>query len=78
MRLYALYISFAASFSGCIYGDMDTSTSSSSGACDTLVEAVCRDCDPTLCQEYQEAVSSNFLDDDECTYYFETLLETGC
>jgi len=76
MRLYALYISFAASFSGCIYGDMDTSTSSSSAACEALTEAVCRDCDEEYCEYYSQHSLS--MSEGECSAVYDELLQTGC
>jgi hypothetical protein len=83
MRAYVVCISFAVSFTGCIYGEMDASTdtgasfSTSNGSgCENLVTAVCRDCPDNYCDYYSDAVDS--MSEAECGAIYEDLLQTGC
>jgi hypothetical protein len=83
MRAYVVCISFAVSFAGCIYGDMDESTdtgasfSTSNGSrCQSLVTAVCRDCSDEYCDYYSDAVYS--MSEAECGAVYDELRQTGC
>ena len=79
MRVVWFCIVVSLSSAGCIYGDMDdTSSIKSTSECDQLVHAVCRDCDDDLCEFYEATLNEGSFSEEQCAQAYDSLLESGC